>query len=163
MIMSSTGYKFYMQGITKRNEEFIDAEESPKDLEKDFEGLRYIKCEGIENVGEVKNIYTEEYSDSDTLRVFMPTEVYNKATSIKLTLLFVGENRQSVKDSFENYIRNGFHKYWDTARNKSFIFFFDEKISVSEEKWYGSTPYIECTYELKNIKGLTTKKTESEQ
>lgn len=153
--MSKTEYKFYMQKVSKTNNEFITIDGTQKDLEKDFNGLKYSKCEGINDVGEAMTIYTEEYSDSDTLRVYMPDNVTNKTTTIKLTVFFTGDDRQSVKDSFDAYIRNGFTKYWDTARNKSFIFYIDDKISVGDEKWYGSIPYIECVYNLKNIKGFT--------
>lgn len=149
-------YKFYMQecyihGVPTENAEI-------KDLEADFDGLLYVKCEGIDTIGKAKNIYEETYSDADRLRVFHPSEVMNEATTIVLTLLFAGENRASVRDLFNEYIRKGYHKYWDTARNKEFVFYVKDELSVAEEKWHGGKPYLKCEYKLRNVQGKTTKK-----
>lgn len=130
--------------------------EPEKDLEKDFEGLLYSKCEGLNKIGKPKNIYEETYSDADRVRVYMPDVITNETTEISLTLYFVGENRHSTLDTFKEYIREGFTKYWDTARNKSFIFYVNKDINVSDEMWYGSTPYISATFNLQNINGKTT-------
>lgn len=125
-----------------------------KDLEKDFEGLKYIKCEGLEEVGEA-NVYTEEFADSDRLRVYVPENVTHKATEVKLTLLFVGENRRSIFNTFNSYIEKGFHAYWDSARNKKLIFFVKSPVKPSDDIYKGSTPYIQVTYTLSNVYGKT--------
>jgi hypothetical protein len=139
---------------------------SEKDLETDFNGLVYSKCEGLDTIGAAKNIYEEKYADSDNIRVYMPVitdevgntifDIKNEPTIIKLTLFFVGANRITNRDTFNEYIRNGFHKYWDTARKKMFQFYVTKEIPVGEEKWYGSTPYLKCEYTLNNIHGKTT-------
>ena len=150
--MSDTEYKFYMQSCDINGNEL---EETPKDLEKDFVGLLYSKCVGLNTIGKVKNIYTETYSDADRLRVYMPTDVKNEETVVTLTLVFVGEKRNEVRDEFNEYIRNGFHKYWDTARYKEFVFFIKDELPIGEEMWYGSKPYLRCEYKLQNVKGKT--------
>lgn len=150
--MSDTEYKFYMQSCDINGNEL---EETPKDLEKDFVGLLYSKCVGLNTIGKVKNIYTETYSDADRLRVYMPTDVKNEETVVTLTLVFVGEKRNEVRDKFNEYIRNGFHKYWDTARYKEFVFFIKDELPIGEEMWYGSKPYLRCEYKLQNVKGKT--------
>lgn len=129
--------------------------EPEKDLEKDFAGLLYSKCVGLNKVGKPKNIYEETYSDADRVRVYIPEEITNENTEISLTLYFVGENRHSTLDAFKEYIRKGFTKYRDTARNKSFIFYVNKDIDVSDEMWYGSKPYISATFKLQNINGKT--------
>ena len=150
--MSEQGYKFYMQGCTKDG---VLIEGTKKDLEEDFEQLKYLKIEGIEKIGAAKNIYEEKYCDSDTLRVYIPDVVTNEATTITLSLLFVGDKRFEVRDEFNEYIRNGLKKYWDTARNKWFIFYVKEELPIGESMWHGSVPYIKCDYKLNNIYGKT--------
>lgn len=167
----SSQYKFYMIACDKDGDVIQSSE---KDLETDFKGLVYSKCEGLDTIGAAKNIYEEKYADSDSIRVYMPVrtdeqgntltddqgnplfDIKNEPTTIKLTLFFVGEDRYSVRDDFNTYIRNGFHKYWDNARRRRFQFYVSKELPIGEEKWYGSTPYLKCEYTLNNIHGKTT-------
>lgn len=149
-------YKFYMLAVDKNGNTL--AGETVKDLEKDFAGLKYCKAEGINAIGKAR-VYTEEYVDSDELRVYIPEEITNEATEITLTLYFVGESRYATYDAFNEYIRIGFHKYYDSARNQEFIFFIEDEIKIKDELWYGSTPYLTVEYNLKNINGKTKKHT----
>lgn len=163
--MSEAKYDFYMQacdidgnGITLPEDYQGDDRElleNEINLEEYFKGLSYLKCEGLNSIGKVKNIYTETYSDADRLRVFIPQEVKNEETVVTLTLVFVGENRFETFDNFNNYIKSGLRKYRDTARKKWFVFYIKEEILIGEEMWYGSTPYIKCDYKLRNIYGKT--------
>jgi hypothetical protein len=133
----------------------IKSNTAVKDLEADFIGLVYSKCEGLHTLGAAKNIYEEKYSDSDELRVLVPEVILREATTVKLTLFFVGADRYSVRDDFNNYIKNGFHKYWDNARKRMFQFYVSKELPIGEEKWYGSEPYLKCEYTLNNIHGET--------
>ena len=85
--------KFYMQECDKKG---VLVEGTKKDLEADFEGLRYMEAKGISKVGKVKNVYTEQYADSNTLRTWHPSEngevTTHEATTIQLKLLFYGKN-----------------------------------------------------------------------
>ena len=99
-------YKFYMQ----------KDREAVKDLEATFEGMKYVKCVGLLDKGKRKNIYTESYSDSDTLRVWQGEEVTREATDVTFTFVFIGDNRQSTYKDFYNYVKNGKLTYYDTAR-----------------------------------------------
>ena len=146
-----TNYSFYMQAVDK-NGNLISG--TKKDLEKDFEGLRYLRCEGLNAIGKPR-VYTEKYADSDRLRSYVPSNITNDATTVKLSLCFMGQNRQKAYDNFNAYVRSGYHAYWDTARNKRFDFFLSDSIDVSDEMWYGSTPYFEATYTLQNLNGKT--------
>ena len=142
--MSET-INFYMQRV--------DIPDQPvMDLEKDFDGLRYTKAKGIDTIGESR-VYEETFAETDEVNVFIPSEPVNKATKIEFTFFFLGENRRSVRDQFDEYIRHGIHKYWDTKRKKEIRFYVKDKIEPSEEKWYGDKPYIEVTYKVNNING----------
>ena len=149
--MEST-YKFYIQTINKDGS--IPTGSVTKDLERDFAGLRYKECKGLNTIGKPR-VYTEKYADSDRLRTYIPTEVTHDATVIKLTLYFMGENRQKVYDDFNTFVTGGYRKYWDTARNKAFDFYVSDITEPSDEKWYWSTPYFEVTYTLQNLNGKT--------
>ena len=145
-------YKFYMQKCLKDGTPIAG---TLKDLEEDFEGLRYSELKGIHFVGAPKNVYTEEFSESNTLRTYVPDNVANKNTSLSLKLYFFGENRAKTYDLFNKFISNGYTKYWDEYRNKSFIFILNKEIKPATENWYKGTPYLEVTYNLTNIYGKT--------
>lgn len=162
----SSKYKFFMALCDKdgniirqyKPEGATQEQSSVKDLEADFNGLVYSKCEGLLTIGAAKNIYEEKYADSEKIRVHVPEVIHNEATTIKLTLFFVGEARNTTRDAFNEYIRGGFHKYWDDARKRMFQFYVSQELPVGEEKWNGSTPYLKCEYTLNNIHGKTTYK-----
>lgn len=149
--MSKSKYNFYMQQCDKNG---VVSGKS-YDLEKDFEGLRYLKCTGLDAVGKPKNIYTESYHESEEERVYMPSEekITREPIDVVLSLLFVGEGRIDTILRFNNFIKGGFRKYWDTARNKSIVFYIDDAITIKEETFKGSNPYIQIDYKLKCIKG----------
>ena len=111
--------KFYMQKCTKQG---VLIGGTKKDLENDFVNLRYMEAKGIERIGKAKNIYTEQYADSETLRTWHPSEngeeTTHEATVIELKLLFYGEHRRESYDEFNKYIRDGYLMYWDTLRGK---------------------------------------------
>lgn len=144
-------YQFYMQQVTAKGEWVLGTK---KNLEVDFDGLRYKQAKGINNIGKAR-IYTEKYADSDRMRVYVPKEVTNDPTTVTFTFYFFGANRQATFDAFNGYIRNGIHRYWDTARNKYFDFVVEESIQISEEKWYESTPYFSVDYKVQNLNGKT--------
>lgn len=148
--------KFYIQKSDKHGNLI---EGTLKDLESDFIGLRYMEAKGIDKIGKVKNAYTEQYADSNTLRTWHPCEndeeTTHEATTIELKLLFYGDDRRSVYDEFNNYILDGYHVFWDSLRGKKFTFLVLEAIEPSEDNFKGGTPYIMCSWRLQNLKGKT--------
>ena len=150
--MAHGQYIHYMQRIDIPNQNEIDVEEF-------FPGLYYMSAKGINDIGKPKNVYTEEYADSDRKRFYLPEEnnYANESTTIDMTFLVVGTaaQRQSTTSSFLDYVRKGVHLYHDTARNRAFEFIVTDEIKVSDEKWHGSTPYIELTLPLQNLNGKT--------
>ena len=150
--MKTNEYKFYMQATDSKG---VALEGAPvKDLEVDFEGLRYLKATGLNDIGDAR-VYTETYADSDRTRVYIPSEVTHKQTSVTLSLVFVGKKRHETYDAFLAYITNGFHAFWDSARNKRLVFYVESNISPSEELWSGSNPYLKLDITLKNVYGKT--------
>lgn len=148
----SSQYTHYMKRI--------DIESQPTyDIEEQFGGLLYMRAEGMNDIGKSKNIYTETYADSDNLRVFLPNDnVYtNEATKITMHFLVVGADtsRQTTIRNFRDYVREGIHRYWDDARNLEFDFIVQDEIKVSDEKWHGSSPYVEIAVTMQNLNGKT--------
>lgn len=155
--MTST-YKFYLVETDKYGVPLEGATEYS--IEDHFDGLKYSKMEGIEAIGAAKNVYSESFADSDRLRVYMPKEVKHKETEITFTVYFVGENRHKTYNAFNDYIRQGFHRWRDDARNKWFAFYVKSEMKPSEMVWHGSVPYLEVSYKLSNIFGRTFDYTE---
>ena len=148
--MKTNEYKFYMQATDSKG---VALEGAPvKDLEVDFEGLRYLKATGLNDIGEARG-YTE--TDSDRTRVYIPSEVTHKQTTVTLSLVFVGKKRHETYDAFLEYITNGFHAFWDSCRHKRLVFYVESNISPSEEFWSGSNPYLKLDITLKNVYGKT--------
>ncbi len=148
----SSQYTHYMQRV--------DIDSQPTyDIEEQFVGLLYMRAEGMNDVGKSKNVYTEGYADSDRLRVHLPPDgnYTNEATKITMHFLVVGDEaqRQATIRAFENYVREGIHRYWDDARNLEFDFIVQDEIKVSDEKWHGSTPYVEIQVPMQNLNGKT--------
>ena len=170
--MSTQTYNFYMSYATlKSNGEYDvirDEDGTPsdvRDLETDenfnFDDgtrLKYCKCVGLEDVGEAR-IYTEEYADSDRIRVLIPEKITHKPTEVKLTLVFVGDKRRLSYNNFNEWLNGRTMAYWDSARKKRLFFYVKSSTKPSEDKFLGSTPYIEATYTLSNIMGKTEDKT----
>ena len=129
------------------------------DIEEEFDGLLYMRAEGMNDIGKSKNVYTEGYADSDRLRVHLPPDgnYTNDATKITMHFLVVGDaaQRQATIRAFENYVREGIHCYWDDARNLEFDFIVQDEIKVSDEKWHGSSPYVEIAVPMQNLNGKT--------
>lgn len=151
--MRSSEYIHYMQRIDIPQQGVVD-------LEDRFDGLMYCKAVGINTIGKAKNVYTEEYADSDRVRYYLPSidlNYANEATKITMTFLIVGtaDERQDTLDKFLDYVRIGVHRYWDTARNREFDFIVKDEIKVSSEKWHGSQPYIEVEIPMQNLSGKT--------
>ena len=138
-------YKFYMQQDIKNAKLF--------DLEFDFKGLKYLQCKGLEDKGKAKNKYTEEYADSNELRVYEPNEVCLEPTTITFTFLFVGDNRQSVYDYFYNYVKKGKFYYHDNVRKKQAYITLLDAVKPSGDMYKGSTPYIQADFKFQNLWG----------
>lgn len=153
--MADTEYEFYMQAVDKNGTPLKNA--PVRDLEGDFEGLRYCEAKGLNTIGK-QRVYKETFVESESTNVYIPETPSYEPTTVNLVLYFLGEERYDTYNQFNDYIRKGFHAYWDSARERKFIFYIEDDISIDDEMWYGSMPYLKVTYKLQNIKGFTEKK-----
>ena len=103
----SSQYNHYMIRVDIPSQNVIDIEE-------EFKGLLYERADGLYNIGKSKNIYTEEYADSDRKRVFLPPDgnYTYEGTEITMTFIVVGNatQRNDTIQKFSDYIRKGVHR-----------------------------------------------------
>ena len=146
-------YHFYMQRTTAAG----TGTGAVKDLEADFPGLYYSKCEGLEAIGAAKNIYTEDYAEQNGLRVYHPAdsggEVTHEATEIKLTLVFLNDARRTAYNSFCSFINQGRIFYWDNARNKKVWLVLQKEVEPDNDTPLPSG-YISVSFVFTNIWGI---------
>ena len=145
-------YHFYMKNPNPVDDS-ANLADVVVDLEATFDGLKYCKCEGLNNEGKRKNVYVEKYGDSDRLRVWQGDTVVREATVITFTFWFVGDNRQKVYEDFYKYVSNGKISYWDDARKKQALLVLIEALEPSEDQFVGSTPYIKADFKFQNLWG----------
>lgn len=134
-----------------------NAWEEATDIEATFEGLHYAKCTGLDSYGKVKNLYSETYSETSELRVFLPETVARENTDIEFEFVFDGENRRDTYHSFVEWLSGKKLKYWDTLRNRELEMILMESVEPEEDELYGSHPYIKVPFKFKNLKGETKK------
>lgn len=144
--------KFYIARLVN------DLWEEETDIEATFEGLHYAKCEGLSHFGAIKNLYTETYSETSELRVYIPEKVARENTEVEFEFVFDGDNRRDTYHSFVEWLSGKKLKYWDTLRNRELEMILIDSISPDDDELYGSNPFIRCKFKFKNIKGETTKK-----
>lgn len=150
-------YNFYMQKADINGQ----PSGSVKNIQEDFPGLKYILCDGLSDIGEVKNIYTEEYAESDGLRVYHPSDrgftVAHAATDVELVVAFTGDDRRDVYESFVSFIESGRTLYWDNARNRQVLLLFNASSEPEEDTLKGGDKYIKVSFKFKNVWGISRK------
>lgn len=147
-------YKFYIAKKEKGQTIYGDY----VSIEDYFDGVKYKSCEGLDDVGEPKNIYTETYAESETIRVWLPDEVVFENTDIEFEFLFVGDDCHDKYMEFRDYVSNCFVKYYDTYRNLEVEMILTNSTSPSEIRLYGEDKYILASFKFKNIGGKAKKK-----
>lgn len=141
-------YKCYMRRIDIPNQ-------SEKNLEVAFPGLKYKEFKGLDSYGKIKSVYTEEFAETDELQVYQNPNPIRESTDLTFTCLFMGSNRRNVYHTFVDFISHGKIQYWDNIRNRKVTFILIEAIEPSDDKLYGGTPYIIASFKLKNLRGQT--------
>ena len=135
------------------------ATEPAKDIETSFQGLRYLSCEGLEARGKIKDVITEEYAESDGADSFHPSDlldggsVHHGVTEINLKLIFMGDGRRTVYDSFRTFIESSRLLYWDTARHKK-VFLMLVDATEPEEDTLKGVEYIKAEFTFTNLWGI---------
>lgn len=149
--MATSKYKFYM---AECDASWNIINESRRNLEESFVGMRYLEAKGLNLVGKPK-VYTETYADSKRVRVFLPPSMTYEPTKVTFSFAFFGEERYQTYDAFVTWISGKRMVYWDDARKKGVFFYVADSIQPAEEKWYGSTPFLRMELNVSNVYGNT--------
>lgn len=141
-------YSFYFQPFPVNNEP-----QPVVNIESYFKGCYYLTCTGLNDYGKPKNIYTESFSETDMLSVYIPETVVRENTDITFDFAFFGSTRLTVFHQFVKYVTGKKLTYWDTCRNRKVDLVLLDDVVVPEEMLYGSEPYIQGRFKFKNING----------
>lgn len=119
--------------------------------------LLYRKCAGLEDFGKVKNIYTETYADSDTLRADFPDEITREATTITLDLVVRRDPSIVNGDDDVNTVIGLVSGtlpvvFWDNVRRKMAVMTLVSAVEVKEDNYKGMK-YIELELKFNNLMG----------
>lgn len=140
---------FYMKRYDLPNQ-------TPKNLEIDFQGLKYLSCKGLSDVGKPKNIVVEEFADNAENKIYIPENIYHEPTDFVLSLVFTGAMRRKAYDDFCTYIKNGKFYYWDTVRKRKVSIVLLSPIRPTDDIFKGSSPFIKVDFTFTNILGKST-------
>lgn len=119
--------------------------------------LAYRKCTGLEDVGKVKNVYTETYADSDVVRTDFPTTKCYEATTITLDLVVIrsasvnsGDN--DLKDIVDLVSFTTPTVFWDNVRKKMAVMTLMNAAEAKEDNYKGMK-YLEVELKFNNLIG----------
>lgn len=138
--------KFFMQRVDLLNQ-------SVKDLEEDFPGLKYKEFKGLEKYGKNKGVYTETFAETNEVQVFMTPTPIRENIELILTLLFIGSSRRATYHLFVDYISQGKIKYWDNVRNREVVFVLIEAVEPETDTVKGGDDYIIAPFRLTCLNG----------
>lgn len=147
--VKKSSYQFYMQECGK---DWKPIEGTQKNLEDDFDGLRYLKAEGLLTIGKTR-VYTEKYAEQNGTRLYIPENPTHDSTNITLSLCFFGNNRHTAYHSFLAFCVGKRLCYWDNARNVRVYVYVENEVKPAKEMWYGSIPYLSLDLHMVNING----------
>lgn len=142
-------YKYFMS-------RFINSEwEKAVSLEDYFNCMKYCSCKGLSTKGKPKNIYTENYAETEELRVFIPEAVVLENTDLEFTFAFKGIGRRDMYDRFCEWLTGYKIRYWDTCRKRQVDMILMDAVETGDDSLYGSEPFMTATFKFKNLKGKT--------
>lgn len=124
--------------------------------ESDFPGLRYKECTGLNAYGEPKNVYSEDFAETNKADVYVSGDRAYKQTTINLTLLFL-ENDDKDDSSYHDFLEfvSGCKiAYRDTARNRKVLMYLTGSTDPKSDTLKGQK-YKEVTFTFTNVYGCS--------
>lgn len=138
-----------------------------RNLEKDFGFCRYKSLSGLNAVGSPKGVYTEDYVDGSSLRVWLPDTMKLSATDVTLSVLFFGSDpslpvtlsteeliskAEESWTAFREWLSGGVFVWYDDVRQRRALLCPTEACEPSVDVVKG-VPYIQCDVKFKNLFG----------
>lgn len=159
-------YKFLMKKVVL-NADGTRTIGEEKDLEVDFDGIRYKSMSGLESYGTPSNVYSETAAESSKAMVYVSPTPTEKQTELTLTLYFFPPSTStattdaakiaeisSLYHSFCDFIRGGKIIYRDTARKRKVLMTLTGAVSPTTDRLYGQI-YKEVSFTFTNEYGCS--------
>lgn len=127
-----------------------------KNLEVDFEGLRYKEAKNVNSVASAK-VYTEEFAEEDGSVVFLPDTPVVKQGEFTLVLYFIAEDGDyaralGVYESFMDFVFGHEVVYYDTFRRRKIKCHLEDKVTPKQDVVNGVS-ILEVELKFKNDMG----------
>lgn len=147
----SNGYNFYLQRYPEVEESFDRV-----NIEREYNCI-YKQFSSFDGVGEIKNTYTEDYAESDGVRIYIPpkNELAHKTFECKLQLLFPRASCAADSRRFVEDFQGVRVEYYDTFRKRRATLVMTKAPTVSQERLYSDTKYQLMEFTFTNILGHT--------
>lgn len=163
-------YQFFIQKYSHRYYDdkkatfVVEPKSSRLDVESEF-NCKYVSFKGVSETGKVKNIYTENYAETEELRTFIPKDIVYENTELTLTLLFAPEGTtetdiQANERRFFEFVSGRKVEWYDTFRKRYVTLLLLNKPEVVNEVLYGGSRYRQVKYTFKNVFGRSFDKSQ---
>lgn len=140
--MGQSSIKYYFK-------EYSTTEIKPEIEITDIYNIVVNKASGINDYGELKSLYTENYAESSETKVYIAPEVSRKVPDVKFNLYFIGDDFQTDYDNFINFISNRKLEYRDTLRGKRCYLILSKEVQNKSEDILN---YIEAEFTFLSFK-----------
>jgi len=120
----------------------------------DGEKIMYRKCDGLEAVGKIKNVYTESYADSGVERVDFPETLTREPVDVTLSVVVKRHDEFSNNAAAKllGMFSNGLTVFWDSIRQKAAVLLFTEATRPEKDTYLGMN-ILTMDIKFKNIAG----------
>jgi hypothetical protein len=165
--------EFIFQRYVKDTDRGCFVMESSKSLDVDFGGLRYMSFSGLNGLGARKDVYVENYPESDAARVWLGSVCSREQTTLTLTVASFGCDPSLPRTSglsdadvmlkaekdycgFIDYVSSDGCRivYHDDVRNLWVAMYLKEATSTKKESVHG-VPYLTAEIKFTNFFGRT--------
>lgn len=128
------------------------------DIEREFDGLRYQRFEGLSEYGELSSVYEEGYAEVDGVLEYVGGDVRG-GVDMKLLLCFFGgvvddgyDVMYGVYSSFMDWVSGCRLIYRDTCRNRRVLMYLKDGVTVKSDVVRGC-PYLSVSLTFGNVFG----------
>lgn len=159
-------YKFLMKKVVL-NADGTQTIGEEKDIEADFDGVRYKSMSGLESYGTPANVYSETAAESGKAMVYVSPNPTESQAELILTLYFFPPSTSTASTdaariseisaayhSFCDFIRGGKIIYRDTVRKRKVLMTLTGAISPTTDRLYGQI-YKEVSFTFTSEYGHT--------
>lgn len=159
---------------------YVEFNQKIYDIQRIFVSLCVVSVKGIEDLGKTKTIISEDYAESNELRVFAASNPTFKPTKVSMEIAFIGEKSviNSEQKAFTDMLNsNPYFTFADTYRKRKARLLFDGGLKLSKDyrvsdseqgsavvyKYSFTCTYLDdtvltenelCNYDMKAIKNI---------